>query len=107
MAVSLEYTRAQPLDFPRAADLALRVIEQILAHHPVDGTLININIPSCDKGPIRGVRVVPQNVVPYRETLDRRVDPRGRVYFWSIPGLVCPEAHPDSDVMPWPRATSR
>src|SRR5919197_6737119 len=36
IAVSLEYTKPKPLDFPRAADLARRVIEQILAQGPPD-----------------------------------------------------------------------
>lgn len=98
IAVSLEYTRPKPLDFPRAADLARRVIEQIMAKRPAVGSLFNVNIPSFDKGPVRGVRVVPQNVAPYLETFDRRVDPRGRVYFWTNPGLCCPEPHPDTDV---------
>lgn len=98
IAVSLEYTKPKPLDFPRAADLARRVIEQIITHHPAAGALFNVNIPSFDKGPIRGIRVVPQNVAPYVETFDRRVDPRGRVYFWTNPGLDCPDPHPDTDV---------
>ena len=98
IAVSLEYTKPKPLDFPRAADLARRVIEQILAQKPPTGSLFNVNIPSLEKGPVRGIRVVPQNVAPYVETFDRRVDPRGRVYFWTKPGLNCPEPHPDSDV---------
>jgi 5'-nucleotidase len=98
IAVSLEYTKPKPLDFPRAADLARRVIEQVMAHRPAAGSLFNVNIPSFDKGPIRGLRVVPQNVAPYVETFDRRVDPRGRVYFWTNPGLDCPEPHPDTDV---------
>ncbi len=98
IAVSLEYTKPKPLDFPRAADLARQVIEQIMAHEPAEGSLFNVNIPSFDKGPIRGIRTLPQNVAPYRETFDRRVDPRGRVYFWTNPGLNCPEPHPDTDV---------
>jgi 5'-nucleotidase len=98
IAVSLEYTKPQPLDFTRAAGLARRVIEQILAHRPADGALFNVNIPSLEKGPIRGVRTVAQNVTTWRETFDRRVDPRGRVYFWSGPGLSCPAPEPDTDV---------
>jgi|SRR5579884_4318308 len=98
IAVSLEYTKPKPLDFPRAAAVARQVIEQILAQKPATGSLFNVNIPSLEKGPIRGIRVVPQNVAPYRETFDRRVDPRGRVYFWTQPGLQCPDPHPDSDV---------
>jgi 5'-nucleotidase len=98
IAVSLEYTKPKPLNFPRAADLARQVIEQIMAQEPPVGTLFNVNIPSLEKGPIRGIRTVPQNVVPYVEAYDRRVDPRGRVYFWTSPELNCPAPHPDTDV---------
>jgi 5'-nucleotidase len=98
IAVSLEYTKPKPLDFPRAAEVARRVIEQIVAQRPAAGTLFNVNIPSLEKGPVRGIRVVPQNVAPYHETYDRRVDPRGRVYFWTNPDFQCPEPHPDTDV---------
>ena len=97
IAVSLEYTKPK-LDFPRAAALARGVIEQILAREPPTGTLFNVNIPSLDKGPIRGIRTVPQNIAPYVEKYDRRVDPRGRVYFWNSPVFACPEPHPDTDV---------
>lgn len=98
IACSLEYTRLGPLDFARGAELSRRVIEQVLARRPPPGSLFNINIPSPERGPIRGVRVVPQNLAPYVETFDRRVDPRGRVYFWSTPDFRCPDPHPDSDV---------
>jgi 5'-nucleotidase len=98
IAVSLEYTRVKPLNFPRAAELARRVIEQIMAQQPPSGSLFNVNIPSLEKGPIRGIRTVPQNVAPYVENFDRRVDPRGRVYFWTTPGFSCPQPHPDTDV---------
>jgi 5'-nucleotidase len=99
MAVSLEYTRPKPLDFPKAAGLARRVIEQILSHKSPRGSLFNINIPSLERGPIQGIRVVPQNLAPHRESYDRRTDPRGRVYFWNNPEYSCPQPHPDSDVI--------
>src|SRR5881397_1102918 len=44
IAVSLEYTKPKPLDFPRAAGYARGVIEQILAKQPAKGTLFNVNI---------------------------------------------------------------
>jgi 5'-nucleotidase len=98
IACSLEYRRARPLDFARAADLTRNVIEQILAHQPAPGSLFNINIPSLELGPVRGIRTLAQNVAPYVETFDRRTDPRGRVYFWSNPEFSCPDPHPDTDV---------
>jgi len=99
IAVSLEYSKPQPLDFPRAAELARKVIEQILDHALAGDALFNVNIPSLERGPVRGVRVVPQNIAKYLETFVRRVDPRGRVYFWSTPSMTCPEPHPDTDVI--------
>src|SRR5471032_2340578 len=71
IAVSQEYLKPKPIDFPRGADLARRVIEQILARKPEQGSLFNVNIPSFDRGPIRGVRVAPQNIAPYLESFDR------------------------------------
>jgi 5'-nucleotidase len=97
VAVSLEYTDPK-LDFPRGAELARRVIEQIMAHEPATGTLFNVNIPSLERGPIRGIRTLPQNMAPYVEKFDRRVDPRGRIYFWTTPEFGCPNPHPDTDV---------
>ena len=98
VACSLEYTRLKPLDFARGAELARRVVEQIVARRPPAGSLFNVNIPALERGPVRGIRVVPQNVAPYVEAFDRRVDPRGRVYFWSSPNFGCPDPHPDTDV---------
>ena len=85
-------------DFPFAAVLARKVIEQILAKSPPAGSLFNVNIPVLEKGPIKGVRVLPQNVTPYYEQFDRRTNPRGRTYFWTSPEFHCPEPHPDTDV---------
>jgi 5'-nucleotidase len=98
IALSLEYTKPKPLDFAKAAVLARQVVEQILDHEPANGSLFNVNIPSLEKGPVRGIRVVPQNIAPYQETFDRRTDPRGRVYFWSNPGFMSADPHPETDV---------
>jgi 5'-nucleotidase len=98
VACSQEYTKATPPDFTAGAALARHVIEQILAHRPSPGSLFNINLPSPERGPVRGIRAVPQNAAPYSERFDRRIDPRGRVYFWSTPEFGCPDPHPDTDV---------
>jgi 5'-nucleotidase len=97
IAVSLEYDQ-KIHDFPTAARYARIVIEQILAKKPADGSLFNVNIPVLERGPIKGVKVLPQNVSPYAEQYHRRVNPRGRIYFWSSPEFTCPEPHPDTDV---------
>ena len=97
IAVSLEYDK-KINDFPAGAKYARQVIEQILAHAPPPGSLFNVNIPVLERGPIRGVKVMPQNVSPYSEKFDRRVNPRGRTYFWTGADFDCPDPHPDTDV---------
>jgi 5'-nucleotidase len=97
IAVSLEYDK-KITDFPTAARHARQVIEQILATKPADGSLFNVNIPVLERGPVKGVKVLPQNVSPYTEKFDRRVNPRGRTYFWASPDFLCPDPHPGTDV---------
>ncbi|NBO92805.1 MAG: 5'/3'-nucleotidase SurE [Planctomycetia bacterium] len=98
IACSQEYRKLEPINFARGAALSRGVVEQIMQRRPPTGSLFNVNIPSSDKGPIRGVKVLPQNMAPYIEGYDRRTDPRGRVYFWSTPDFNCPDPHPDTDV---------
>jgi 5'-nucleotidase len=97
IACSQSYSKPLPPDFTAGAALARTVIEQIMVRNKEQGTLFNVNIPSLEKGPVRGIRVVPQNAAPYSEKFDRRIDPRGRVYFWSTPDFGCPDPHPDTD----------
>ncbi len=97
IAVSLEYDK-KIYDFATAARYARTVIEQILKQKPAAGALFNVNIPVLERGPIKGVKVLPQNVSPYTEKFDRRVNPRGRTYFWASPDFLCPDPHPGTDV---------
>ncbi len=97
IACSLEYEK-KIYDFPTGARHARSVVEQILARNPKRGSLFNVNVPVLENGPIRGVRVLPQNVSRYDEKFDRRVNPRGRTYFWTGAEFSCPSPHPDTDV---------
>ncbi len=98
IACSLEMPRAAPPDFQSGAAIALGIIRDILDKNPGPGELFNVNIPDLSHGKIKGIRVVPQNTASYVEWYDKRVDPRGRVYYWIGPDFTCPAPHPDTDV---------
>jgi 5'-nucleotidase len=98
IACSLEMPASGPPDFPGGASFATKIIKEILAKNPGPGELFNVNIPDLSRGQIKGVRVVPQNTASYVEWFDKRVDPRGRVYYWIGPDFTCPDPHPDTDV---------
>lgn len=97
IACSLEYDQ-KIYDYAMGARYARQVVEQILAQKPTKGSLFNVNIPVLEHGPIKGVKVMPQNSSVYLEKFDRRTNPRGRTYFWTSPDFVCPEPTPDTDV---------
>lgn len=97
IACSQSYRKPAQIDFPAGAATARLVIEEILAAKPVKGSLFNVNLPSADVGPIKGLKVLPQNIAPYQESFVRNVDPRGRTYYWLGADYGCPEPHPDTD----------
>jgi 5'-nucleotidase len=96
LAVSLEWD--DHANFDRAAEIGLDVIRGLLARRPAAGSLFNINIPTrALAGPV-DLRVVPMSVARYGEAFERRVDPRGRAYYWATNEPPPPPSPHESDV---------
>lgn len=96
IAVSLEYD--EHADFDRAAEIALDVIRELLSRSPPAGSLYNINIPTRALRGTPALRVVPMSTSRYGEAFERRVDPRGRPYYWSTNEPPPPPSATESDV---------
>jgi 5'-nucleotidase len=84
LAVSLDAPEAQtgPLGYTAAAQVAMRLAQQVLQHGLPAGVLLNVNVPNLPLEAMRGVQVTRQGLRVYRDALVRRVDPRGRPYYW-------------------------
>jgi len=72
----------EPLDYSAAAHVARQIVETTSQNILPTGTLMNVNIPYLPLDQIKGTRITRQGLRVYRDRLDRRVDPRGRDYFW-------------------------
>ncbi len=59
------------------------VIEQILERKGPAAQLYNLNMPTSALTNSAEVRVVPMGVSRYGEKFEKRIDPRGRSYFWA------------------------
>jgi 5'-nucleotidase len=70
------------LDYAAAAEITRRVVRTSLSHRFPPGMLLNVNIPYLPRDQIKGVRITRQGLRVYRDRLDKRVDPRGRPYYW-------------------------
>ena len=96
IAVSLEWD--DHMNFQRAAQLASGLIKQLISLRPPAGSLFNINIPTAALHGTPEVRIVPMSVARYGEAFERRIDPRGRNYYWASNDLPPPPSAQDSDV---------
>ncbi|MCS6992587.1 MAG: 5'/3'-nucleotidase SurE [Anaerolineales bacterium] len=70
------------LDYTAAAEIARRVVSTTREHRFPPGMLLNVNIPYLPLDQIKGVRITRQGLRVYRDRLDRRIDPRGKPYYW-------------------------
>jgi 5'-nucleotidase len=78
IAVSQQYTQG-PWDFSSSAEFAARLAATLLKKPLPMRTFLNVNVPS---GPTRGVRTTVQARRNHITAVARRLDPRGRPYFW-------------------------
>lgn len=71
-----------PTDYGPAGEIAKRVVQRYVEGGLLEGVVMNVNIPYLSVGAIKGFIVTRQGLRVYRDALDRRVDPRGRPYYW-------------------------
>ena len=84
MAVSMDSPENHRgrLDYSTAALVARRIMEQVIAQGLPKGVLLNVNVPYLKESELKGIMVTRQGLRVYLDKLERRVDPRGRPYYW-------------------------
>ncbi len=96
MAVSLN-TFADPL-----WDTAKKVAREMLARLAQDGlpegTLLNVNVPNIPMEELKGTRITRMGRSRYIETFEKRMDPRGNVYYWMDGELALLEDPANTDL---------
>ena len=68
--------------FDPAARIALDVAEHTMAAGWPEGVLLNLNVPPLAAEAIGPLRWCRKAVRRYTDQFDKRVDPRGRTYYW-------------------------
>ncbi len=84
IAVSLNSPEAarDSLDYSTAAVVARRVAERVISEGLAEGVVLNVNVPYLKESELKGYMITRQGLRVYRDVLDRRLDPRGRPYYW-------------------------
>ncbi len=74
-----------------------KIAENTLKQGLPQGVILNVNIPNLSVDNIKGVRVCRQAKATWEEEFDRRIDPRGRTYFWLTGKFVNLDKGEDTD----------
>lgn len=100
LAVSVVDFKAE--DFSIAARYATYIGKELLndfiPKKMLDKTLLNINIPSLSEEEIRGVSITHLGKREYTDAFERRIDPRGREYFWMAGDIIDDTSEENADV---------
>jgi 5'-nucleotidase len=84
IAISLDAPQyhSGPLNYGAAAKVARKVVIKVMTDGLPEGVLLNVNVPYLTEDQFTGTVVTRQGLRVYLDKLERRVDPRGRPYYW-------------------------
>ncbi|HEY9748714.1 MAG TPA: 5'/3'-nucleotidase SurE [Allocoleopsis sp.] len=81
-SVAFSLTSFSSREFQPAVRFAQTLLAQ-LAQHPLPKlVLLNVNVPAVPQAEIAGVAVTRQGVRRYTDIFQKRLDPRGKTYYW-------------------------
>ncbi|MDB9305815.1 MULTISPECIES: 5'/3'-nucleotidase SurE [Cyanophyceae] len=92
-SIAFSLTSHTSKDFQPAAKFAQILVEKIAVNPLPELMLLNVNIPPVKWEKIAGVTFTRQGVRRYVDVFDKRVDPRGKIYYW-LTGEVLEEVEP-------------
>jgi 5'-nucleotidase len=84
-------------DMSVAMTYARDIAANILNNGLPPKVLLNVNLPSGMRGPVKGIRFCRQAVAKWEEEFDERMDPRGKKYYWLTGKFVNQDNGEDTD----------
>lgn len=82
-AIAASIAGGAPYHYPSAAEFIGRLAGMVGRRGLVPGTFLNVNVPNLPEPQIAGVRISRHSLSLFRETMEKRVDPRNRTYYWQ------------------------
>ena len=94
-SIALSLASFSSQEFQPAVTFAKSLVAQL---EPLQSPmLLNVNVPAVDSREIAGVAITRQGVRRYCDVFEKRVDPRGKTYYW-LAGELLQEVEPEPGV---------
>ena len=98
IATSLASMRNDYEDFKFAAAFIAELINKLDTYKIPPKTILNINVPGLEKEDIAGIAITELGSRMFTDEYDKRVDPRGKVYYWMAGELITAHDNPNTDI---------
>lgn len=83
-------------DFQPAAAFAESLVAQLAKQPLPELLLLNVNVPAVNAEAIAGVKLTRQGIRRYIDVFEKRLDPRGKTYYWLAGELLEEVAEPSA-----------
>jgi len=93
-SIAISLTSFTSKDFQPAVTFAKSLLTQLEKEPLSELMLLNVNVPAVGLEEIAGVTITRQGVRRYVDVFEKRVDPRGKIYYW-LAGELLEEVEPE------------
>lgn len=97
MAVSLLWNENKR-DFSDAARYAYTIYKRLIAEKYIPGMVLNINVPSCSIGEIKGISAASLGIRKYMNSYEERIDQEGNRTYWLSGEIIKTENGNTTDI---------
>jgi len=88
IATSLASLRNEYEDFKFASGFIAELLNKLDTYKIPPKTILNVNIPGLEKEDIAGIAITELGSRVFTDDYEKRIDPRGKVYYWMAGELI-------------------
>lgn len=88
IAVSLASMNADYEDFKYSAQFVSSLLDKLTEFKFPDNSILNVNIPLLNEEDIAGIAITELGRKMFTDDYEKRIDPRGKVYYWMAGELI-------------------
>lgn len=103
IAVSLASMSSEPELFKNVANFMVKFLHKIKDYKFPPKTILNVNVPGLMPEDLSGIAITQLGNKMFTDEYDKRIDPRGKVYYWMAGELIkqCENDQSDINALRW------
>lgn len=96
-SVAISLNSFEDRNFQGAQTVAKTVVLKVLEKGLSKKTLLNVNVPAIPENEIKGYIITQQGNAAFKDSFEKREDPRGNTYYWMTGKMINPDIELDND----------